>query len=260
MKIHILSDLHVEFASYNVQILDADIVILAGDIHVGMASVRWAAELLNQTKAHIIFVCGNHEFYHENITKLRSEMSLFCRHAHGEDQQHRLHYLENSAVYIDGVRFLGATLWTDFLLFGEDLREESMLDGEQSLNDFRLIDIDDDWKFTAKDSVALFSESVKWLEGELKHNKYDGLTVVVTHHLPSAVSVVPRYKKDLLSACFASKLDYLMGYAELWVHGHTHDSLDYTIRGTRVICNPRGYCRYGHDENSNFNPKQVVEI
>ncbi len=261
MKLHILSDLHVEFSPYNLQILDADVVILAGDIHTGMAAVRWAAELLNQTKAHIIFVCGNHEFYHENITQLRIEMNLFCRHAHGDDLKHRLHYLENNSVYIDGVRFLGATLWTDFLLFGKDLHKECMLEGEQSLNDFRLIDIDDGWKFTAKDSVALFNESVKWLEDELKHYKYDGKTVVITHHLPSADSVVARYKNDMLSACFASNIDHLMGYSELWVHGHTHDSLDYTLKGTRIICNPRGYCRYDRDnENNNFNPKLVVEI
>ena len=77
MKIHILSDLHVEFAPFELQVLDADVVILAGDIHVGMAAVRWAELLLNQTSAHIVFICGNHEFYRENITKLRSEMNFF---------------------------------------------------------------------------------------------------------------------------------------------------------------------------------------
>lgn len=261
MKIHILSDLHVEFEPFKLEILDADVIILAGDIHVGLDSVHWAADLLNQTKAHIIFVCGNHEFYRENITLLRSEMSQFCNQTFGEDLIPRLHYLEKSAVVIDGVRFLGTTLWTDFLLFGESLRDECMFDGEKYLNDFRLIDMSYRWKFTAKDSVMLFNESVKWLVDELKHNKFNGKTVVVTHHLPSFSSVVPRYTKSLLSACFASQLDYLMGYAELWVHGHTHDSLDYVIDGTHVICNPRGYTRYdGHTENSNFDSKLVIQI
>ena len=261
MKIHILSDLHVEFAPYHLEVLDADVIVLAGDIDVGMESVYWAKELINQTKAHIIFVAGNHEFYRENITKLRVEMNSFCQQAHLEGQQQRLHYLENSSVNIDGVRFLGATLWTDFLLFGEPLRKECMLHGEQSLNDFRLIDVDDGWKFTAKDSIALFNESAKWLQDELKHSSFDGKTVVITHHLPSARSVAERYKKNLLSACFASNLDHLMGYAELWVHGHTHDPFDYISNGTRVICNPRGYSKYNSDvENANFNPKLVVEI
>ena len=260
MKIHILSDLHVEFAPYELQVLDADVVILAGDIHVGMAAVRWAEQLLNQTSAHIVFICGNHEFYRENITNLRSEMNLFCRHAHGDDWQHRLHYLENNSVIIDGVRFLGATLWTDFQLFGEKLIEGAMFVAERSLNDFRLIEFNE-WKFTAKDSISLFNQSVTWLTDELKHAQFDGKTVVITHHLPSANSVVERYKKELLSACFASNLDHLLGYSELWVHGHTHDSLNYIVKGTRVVCNPRGYSRYDKDvENSNFNPKLIVEI
>ena len=136
--------------------MDADVIILAGDIHVGMSAVRWAEQPLNQTLAHIVFICGNHEFYREDITKLRSEMNLFCRHAHGDDWQHRLHYLENSSVIIDGVRFLGATLWTGFQLLGEKLIEEAMFAAERSLNDFRLIAFDDR-KFTAKDSMYLFN-------------------------------------------------------------------------------------------------------
>ena len=185
-------------------------------------------------------------------------MNLFCRHVHGDDWQHRLHYLENSSVIIDGVRFLGATLWTDFQLLGEKLIEEAMFAAERSLNDFRLIAFDDR-KFTVKDSMYLFNQSVTWLTDELKYAQFDGKTVVITHHLPSANSVVERYKKELLSACFASNLDHLMGCSKLWVHGHTHDSLDYIVKGTHVVCNPRGYSRYSNEvENFNFNPKLIV--
>lgn len=89
---------------------------------------------------------------------------------------------------------------------------------------------------------------------------FEGKTVVVTHHLPSMRSVAERYRHELLSACFASNLDHLLGYSALWVHGHTHDSFDYAAHGTRVICNPRGYCRAGQPENRQFNPALVVEV
>jgi hypothetical protein len=74
-------------------------------------------------------------------------------------------------------------------------------------------------------------------------------------------SVAERYAEDLLSACFASDFDRLMGYSKLWIHGHTHDSSDYELNGTRVICNPRGYCKAGKaPENTEFNPGLVVQI
>ena len=90
--------------------------------------------------------------------------------------------------------------------------------------------------------------------------EYAGKTVVVSHHLPSAESVAARFKDSLLSACFASELDYLFGKMDLWVHGHTHDNMDYVANGTRVICNPRGYVTYNGAENFDFNPGLVVEL
>lgn len=263
MKLHIISDLHLEFANYSVQVLDADVIVLAGDIGVGISGLEWAVKLLNYTKAHIIYVAGNHEFYRYEINSLRKAMRDFCSAPvgwDGDDSQHRLHFLDDEEKIIDGVRFCGATLWTDFKLFGDSLKDECMLDGQQHLNDFRLIDCGE-WAFTPLDSIELHNKSLQWLTHKLKTEKFDGKTVVVTHHLPSADCVVERYKKDLLSACFASRLDDLLGYSELWVHGHTHDSLDYVRRGTRVICNPRGYSRYDKvNENGNFDPKLIVEI
>ena len=251
MKIHILSDLHLEFAKYDVLALDVDVIVLAGDIGVGMKGLEWAEKLLSRTKARIIYLAGNHEFYHQDINSLRTKMKEHCAGL----ESGRLHFLDDDEVVIDGIRFLGSTLWTDFKLFGEELKDECMLEGEQSLNDFRLID-SGEWAFSALDSISLHNKSIEWLSNKLKNEKFNGKTVVVTHHLPSAQSVVERYKKDLLSACFASKLDNLFGYSQLWIHGHTHDSLDYLSRGTRVICNPRGYSRYEKDiENGNFDPK-----
>jgi predicted phosphodiesterase len=263
MKIHIISDIHLEFAGYDVQGLEADVIVLAGDIGVGMKGLEWAATLLSRTNAHIIYVAGNHEFYRYDIHALRKVMREYCSAPagwDGDDSQHRLHFLDDDEVVIDGVRFLGSTMWTNFRLFGDDMKEQCMLEGQQCLNDFRLIECGE-WAFSAIDSIDLHNKSVQWLSNKLKNEKFDGKTVVVTHHLPSADSVVARYKKELLSACFASDLDDLLGHSQLWIHGHTHDSLDYVKHGTRVICNPRGYCLYkGGEENSDFNPKLIVEI
>lgn len=258
MKIHVLSDLHLEFSDYEVQVLDADVIILAGDINIGLKGLKWATKLLKKTRAHIIYLAGNHEFYRHEINDMRRKLKFYSTQIDDIDIEQRLHFLDVDEVVIDGVRFLGATLWTDFNLFGESMQKECMLEGEQNLNDFKLIEIGEG-KFRASDSIELNSKSVTWLTEKL-NTKFEGKTVVVTHHLPSKLSVSERYQDNLLSACFASNLEHLLGYSDLWIHGHTHDSFDYVKNGTRVVCNPRGYHQYGSNENDAFDSECVIVI
>ncbi|MDD4929007.1 MAG: hypothetical protein PHP85_07005 [Gallionella sp.] len=196
---------------------------------------------------------GNHEYYRSEIG-VENELMAAAADVYG------VHVLNRAQVIIGGVRFLGATLWTDFRLFGEEERPWAYAAGLNGLSDFRLIDYGAQ-TFMPQDSAKLNQADVAWLESMLRDEAYDGKTVVVTHHLPSALSVAGRYKENLLSACFASNLDRLMGRSELWIHGHTHDSFDYEIKKTRVICNPRGYCKTGGaPENPDFNPVLLVDV
>lgn len=254
MKLHILSDLHNEFAIYKPHSAsnDADVIILAGDIWKGAAGIAWARE--QWPDKQIIYVAGNHEFYNLDRKLIIEE----CRQAASETG---VHFLDNDEVIIDGVRFLGCTLWIDFKLFGEGMQDVAMAEGMNALNDFRLIREGQE-RFNALHAIALCQESVDWLSAKLKE-RHDGKTVVVTHHLPSKRSCAPRFMQpgNFLSACFASNLDHLFGMPELWIHGHTHDSFDYEADGTRVVCNPRGYARYERDvENADFDPNLIIEI
>ncbi len=130
--------------------------------------------------------------------------------------------------------------------------------GQRNLNDFKLIKEGAD-TFTPQDSVHLFKESVSWLERQLKI-AHSGKTVVTSHHLPSNDSISEKYANDPLNPCFASNLDNLFDMTDIWIHGHTHDSFDYIVKNTRVICNPRGYVQYGQPENQRFNSELVIEI
>jgi predicted phosphodiesterase len=133
--------------------------------------------------------------------------------------------LDQGSQLIGNVRFLGCTLWTDFRLFGEGERQPH------------------------------------WLARELA-KPHDGPTVVITHHAPSRASIHPRFEGSLVNACFVSDAQYLLdgARAQLWIHGHTHDSFDYVQNGTRVVCNPRGYARGGVNENLAFDPDFMVEV
>jgi len=249
VKLHILSDLHLEFSTFEPIATDADAVVLAGDIGKGNKGVYWAREAFPDKE--IIYVPGNHEFYGADRVETLADMRIAA-------DQCKVHLLDHDEVVINGVRFLGCTLWTDFLLFGEAKKSTAMSDGQNCLNDFRVIR-EGEKSFSPARSIELHAQALAWLKAKL-NEPFAEQTVVVTHHLPSKLSVVEKFKNQMLSACFASELDCLFGKMDLWIHGHTHDNLDYEANGTRVICNPRGYVTYRGIENFDFNPALVLEL
>lgn len=253
MKLHVLSDLHMEIAPYNLQVFDADVIILAGDIAEGINGIEWAASLLDATDAHIIYIAGNHEFYHAELNDIRQKISAFCK------GRNRLHYLENDEVIINNIRFLGATLWTDFNLAQPEDQETTLRMSELSLTDFRLIQYHQS-RFKVKDAIKMHLDSVQYIGAKL-HEGFAGQTVVITHHAPRLQSVAPKYKGSFLKTYFASDLSHLLGQSEIWIHGHTHVKSDYQVGKTRVICNPRGRPNHKEQaENIQFNPALIVEI
>jgi len=247
VKLHVLSDLHIEFGDFDPPVTDADVVVLAGDIGVGTQGIRWAAERF--TDRPVIYVAGNHEFYHQDIALL-DELK-------GQATD-RIHVLENDRVVIAGVRFLGCSLWSDFALFGEAERFFAMQKAGQRMNDFALIR-NRGRLFAPGDARRLNAASRDWLAARLAE-PFAGSTVVVSHHAPSIRSVPARFSGDPLSAAFASDLEAMLDAdrTALWIHGHLHDSFDYEIHGTRVLCNPRGYTPDAL--NPAFRPDCVVEI
>jgi hypothetical protein len=262
MKIAILSDLHLESRKYSIHqaVLECNVIVLAGDIAPGSRGLLWAMDILPHTNAEIIYVPGNHEFYHFDIQQIREQLKAMCDAYQAGPAGNRVHLLDDAEVIIGGVRFLGSTLWTDFILYGIENQQDCITDAGMYLNDFRLVR-NGQWNFSPKDSIELHRKSLAFLEHKLKVDTYAGNTVVVTHHAPSFGSVVPRYAKDPISACFASNLDHLLGYSRYWLHGHMHDSLNYEVKGTKIVCNPRGYGRpTGNQENDNFQHALILEV
>ena len=247
VRLHILNDLHTEFEDFAPPATDADVVILAGDIGVGLDGLRWA--VVRFPDRPVIYVPGNHEFYHHDLG-LIDELKA--------QAPENIHVLDDDPVVIDGVRFLGSILWTDFALFGAADRFFAMQMARRRMSDFSIIR-NRGRRFTPEDAARLHTASRGWLASMLTES-FDGETVVVTHHAPSARSVHPRYARDLLTPAFASRLEMLMDgeRAALWVHGHMHDPFDYAINGTRVVCNPRGYAP--KDLARDFRPDLVVEV
>jgi len=254
LRLQVFSDLHADFNKWPPApdlSAHADAVIVAGDVCEGIALGFEYLRASVPDSIPIVMVAGNHEFYRSSIEREFAQ-------ARDAARTYAVTFLENSAAEIDGVRFIGATLWTDYALFGEANRSLAMAIAEDRLMDHRLIRAESGLsvRFRPDDARELHFESRRFLERALAI-PFDGPTVVVTHHGVHEKSVDRRYAANLLTAAFVSDLSDLLAFEPaLWVHGHTHTRFDYRVGLTRVICNPRGY----GGENPAFEPGFIVEV
>lgn len=270
LQLLVLSDLHLDHHALPLMGADgrridagADVVVLAGDIDEGLKGLRWAAQSFPDKP--IVYVAGNHEFYSRDWTKHLHDLRTLATEL-------GIYFLERESVEIGGFRFLGCSLWTDFEINGAQVSQECMREAQQRMTDYKRI------KFSRTSSTADFywvrskhivpaltqrrhRESVAWLDEQLT-GRDPSRTVVVTHHAPHPRSIRPGYVGDSLTPAYVSNLEHLMGHAILWIHGHTHDSFDYEVSGTRVVCNPRGYAfgQPARGENDEFSPNLQFEV
>lgn len=265
MKVLVYSDLHLDHGPFNPVLEDgsrvdsqADLVVLAGDTNNGLTGIRWGREAFPHKR--VVYIMGNHEFYggHWDRTLGKARELAF---------EHDVNLLENDALKLGEITFLGTSLWTDFRLFGED-RFAAFAEARARMNDFKQIKISRSAEMYWVKSKHLIPDltsrrhrnSLEWLDCQL-----DGAdpakTVIISHHAPHLNSIPPEYKEDILSCCYASDLSRYMGRVKLWVHGHVHESVDYQLNGTRVVSNPRGYkLKSGKDQNPGFDMHFMLDV
>ncbi|MEM7400833.1 MAG: metallophosphoesterase [Pseudomonadota bacterium] len=243
MKIQIISDVHLEFGSFELPDKDCDVLIAAGDIGVGLEGLDWLLTL----DMPVVYIAGNHEYWGYDMQDLQDDLVDVSKGSN-------VRFLENKAAIIKGVRFLGCTLWTDFDNCDD---EEMMEDLQHIMNDFRYISFNKTL-ITPGNLIDINRVSVEWLRRELAKS-HDGPTVVVTHHAPSKKSWVAD-PDDYLKFAYCNKLEPLLkeNDIDLWVHGHIHHTSDYIKNGTRVICNPRGY--KGYQIVDNFDASKLYNV
>ena len=180
MRLLVLSDLHVEYSSYEpdpAAVHGCDVVVLAGDIHQGAAGLRWARQKF--ASVPVVMVAGNHEYYDGHWNQTLEEMRVAARDL-------EIYFLENDEVSLGGIRFLGCTLWVDFDYFGADARQVAMTNYERGLVDCRRIraprsvttgETSGAGPLTAEHVRSRHLESVKWLEGALARIFHERRTV-----------------------------------------------------------------------------------
>lgn len=245
LRIHILSDVHNEFTPFVPSIRDVDVVILAGDIGLGTKGIEWAKETF---PCPVLYVPGNHEYYGGHLSNTLQKMRAAATD--------HVRVMDCDEALIGGVRFLCATGWTDYSATGNIPLAE--WDAQQTMRDFKKIRATPGYrKVRPADFAELSRFAKRWLRDRLAES-FSGPTVIVTHHAPSVLSLTGSPDSGShLDAAYANRWEDLMGDdVELWVHGHTHHSVDYNIAGTRIISNPRGY----PGESTGFDAGLIVEL
>ena len=276
MKIQLLSDLHLEVHPHWVPTPapGADVLVLAGDIgsyQTGSLLKDSDFGLARFSPLHgwptpVLFVPGNHEYDTQDFdaahTRLRETTERLG-----------LVWLEREAVVLQGVRFVGTTLWTDFdalaptathgsgpatangLAQQLKARDKAFRAANYYLRKAGVTRNSEPWLAPGLRDQALVCQA--WLQAALT-TPFDGPTVAVTHFAPSLKSADVRYGLTPGTAGFCNALDALLPLAPLWLHGHLHAPSDYVHQGCRVVANPLGYAR--KNEQAAFQPEKLIEI
>ena len=280
MKIQLVSDLHLEFEDVNIKNeSNADVLILSGDILVaddlrnqpadlsladipdeGYGRARRALRYRDfflrvsfQFK-HVIYIMGNHEHYHGKFDKSAG----IIRETIGYLNIHNIHLLDRDIKEIDGVHFVGGTMWTDCNK-GDPMTQYHL---EHCMTDFRVIRIagENFKKFLPMRTVMEFTKTRDYFKTVIGNLPKDAKIVVCSHHAPSHLSIHEIYKNDtLMNGGYSSDLsEFILDHPQikLWTHGHMHNNFDYMIGDTRVVCNPKGY----PGENGDFENNLILEI
>ncbi len=267
MKLQLLSDLHLEAQPQfqAVPVPGADLLVLAGDIgsyQNGSRLLEPDFGLARFSPRHgwptpVLYVPGNHEYDNADFDAVHARLRALC------DALDIL-WLERDTLVIDGVRFIGTTLWADFdaLVQSTDgladalkKRGKAMRAANFYLQKAATQRAGEIFLAAEMREHSLICQS--WLRNALAA-PFDGPIVVVTHFAPTLASADPRYGLIPGTAGFCNSLDELLAQADLWLHGHLHCEFDYVKDGCRVVANPLGYTAKGEQER--FRPDLLIDV
>jgi len=226
-------------------------IIVAGDLgsikYMQDTILPYIKDLSGRFRA-VIYVPGNHEFYGSDIEMADAKL------AHALRRLTNVYYstIQGKSILLDDLQIVSHPLFSDM-----GGTEETKYAIECALFDFRVITINGR-AITGDNYVDYFTQAQRFIGEELSRNDHKHKQVVVTHWAPSYQSVHPRFRNTSVNGGFCSEIDFDTLRPALWVHGHTHDAFDYTIKDTRIVCNPEGY-RSEHGFNG-YRSMKVIEV
>jgi len=264
MKITVLTDLHLEFGP--LALPGGDILLLCGDVFVAdyLRPERTDKDAIKHRKVfeeflykecarynRVYVIMGNHEHYHGLFYFNADILRAFFKGTN-------VTLLDNQIVTLkEGWNLYGATMWTNY----NNRDWFAIQAAKDKMNDHQIIHTwNKDRKFTPHHAVEEFDNTVTIMD-DVIGAEFETNYIVMTHHAPTAASVNPYFKGDILNYAYHADLEnFIIARPNIryWLHGHMHHNIDYTVGNCRVICNPRGY--NGYAINPNFDLNYEIEI
>ncbi|KAH3743240.1 Ser/Thr phosphatase family superfamily protein [Pelomyxa schiedti] len=241
--IQVLSDLHLEFEGHDRFTFApaAPYLVLAGDIGDPFED-SYVNFLHAQSRqfTHVFVVAGNHEFYGHKHTECENVIQALCDSA----PERNCTFLKKGVFTLLGggcLRVFGATLWYD-------------PDAVRTLNDYTEIHRDDGTPIRGADTTRWCKSDRHWIKSQLKEARNNGqLCLVITHHAPRP----SRWRGDGVELRPVIQKQY---HLPVWIHGHTHRTLYYTVDTTLVVSNQLGYYYSSNKKDAAFRQELVVYI
>jgi predicted phosphodiesterase len=267
MIVQYMSDLHLEFASMPVPDVAGDVLVLAGDIHLGANAIPWI-EQCAQKFDHVIYILGNHEYYGQKMWKLPGLIEGSLAGYSTDDLKFpdaetkpkltkifdpitNVYFLDNDTIKIGDVNFIGSTLWS---------KPDIML--KYIMSDFIKIKYkykqNQYGKFSPEAAYNLFLDNKQFIKNSIVPGEKN---VVITHHAPSFEMInLARYGDSYENTGYATEIlhEFNPEDINLWISGHTHGAYSKVISGIHSVSNCRGYVPY--EETEGFNPVAIVEV
>lgn len=240
-------------------------LVLAGDLWEKLrfvtkkntAGKTWLEQVAPRFK-YVVLVLGNHDHWELTIdgsyAKLRDYLSKL-------PVMSNVFVLNDREIVLDGVCFVGGTLWTDFNK-GNPITTTTFGLRQTVFNDFRQIRFGPEYRRLRPQHMMERHFRTKQVIFDTAAQASKPV-VVVTHMAPSYQSINEKYRttaNEQLNYYYYSELGNEIAYSDikLWIHGHTHQPSDYMLGGTRVICNPRGHELGG--ERSGYDPALLITV
>jgi hypothetical protein len=235
--------------------------VLAGDVgsyQPGslLKDADWGLGRFARGWERVLYVPGNHEYDHKPWPETRERLRDAAEAA-------GLIWLDREAIVIEGMRFIGCTLWADFDLLvdakapmAQQLKARDKAYRAANFYLRKYSALEHGAPMLAERLRELALEDQAWLRARLAE-PFAGKTVVITHFAPSGRSADPRYGLAPGTAGFCNALDELLPQAALWLHGHLHCAQDYRVGRCRIVANPLGYA--AKNEQAAFRPDCVID-
>jgi len=255
MNFDLISDLHISsFSEESFKRLQptSNILVVLGDVcEVGRVNaILPFFEMLSDNWYYVIYVPGNHEFYFSNI------QTTVSRIKNNLDYLSNIIVLDNDVISIDGIRYIGSTLWSDM----DKNNPIVKMNCKKYINDYRYIFKDIDQILEPDNTIELFNRNISFIDDMLCLSDPDEVNVILTHHAPSFKSVSARFIGDVCNGAFVSSLEDIIldnPSIRVWAHGHTHNYTDYKIGYCRVVANPYGYSREVFKNEDDYKPIRI---